>query len=137
MRAYGEMVALLWDDGDVASALALEDLWNDLGDVRAFELLCAYPMSAFEDPDSAAPFKRVCEQHSSVIPSEGYSLLTDDGERTRAVARLQQETAVAARRGPAPARAARGPRRARLRRRADRASATAAPSTCTSSASGR
>ncbi len=94
LRAYGEMVALLWDDGDVSSALALEDLWNDLGDVRAFELLCAYPMRAFEDPDSAAAFQRVCEQHSSVIPSEGYSLLTREDERTRAVARLQQETAA-------------------------------------------
>ena len=92
LRAYGEMVALLWDDGDVASALALEDLWNDLADVRAFELLCAYPMRAFEDTDSAAAFQRVCEQHTSVIPSEGYSLLTGEVARTRAVARLQQET---------------------------------------------
>jgi len=94
IRAYGEMVALLWDDGDIASALALEDLWNDLGDRRAFELLCAYPMSAFEDPDSAAAFHRVCEQHTSVIPSESYSLLTDESERARVVARLQQETAA-------------------------------------------
>jgi diguanylate cyclase (GGDEF)-like protein len=94
IRAYGEMVALLWDDGDVASALALEDLWNDLGEVRAFELLCAYPMRAFEDPGSAAAFARVCAQHTKVIPSEGWSLLPDDAERTRAVARLQQETAA-------------------------------------------
>ena len=93
MRVYGEMVALLWDDGDVASALALEDLWNDLASERAFELLCAYPMRAFDDPDSAGDFKRICEQHTSVIPSEGYSLLAGDAERTRAVARLQQETA--------------------------------------------
>ena len=94
LRAYGEMVALLWDDGNIAAALALEDLWNHLGDVRAFELLCAYPMRAFEDPGSGAAFQRVCEQHSAVIPSEGYSLLTDDGDRARAVARLQQETAA-------------------------------------------
>jgi diguanylate cyclase (GGDEF)-like protein len=94
MRVYGEMVALLWDDGDVASALALEDLWNDLGEVRTFELLCAYPMSAFNDPDSAAAFRRICDQHTSVIPSEGYSLLTGEAERTRAIARLQQESAA-------------------------------------------
>jgi diguanylate cyclase (GGDEF)-like protein len=93
LRVYGEMVALLWDDGDVASALALEDLWNDLGEERAFELLCAYPMRTFEDPSSAEAFQRVCDQHTTVIPSEGYSLLTGEAERTRAVARLQQETA--------------------------------------------
>jgi diguanylate cyclase (GGDEF)-like protein len=94
MRVYGEMVALLWDDGDVESALALEDLWNDLGEVRTFELLCAYPMTAFDDPDSAAAFKRICDQHTSVIPSEGYSLLSGERERTRAIARLQQESAA-------------------------------------------
>ncbi len=94
MRVYGEMVALLWDDGDMASAIALEDLWNDIGEVRTFELLCAYPMRAFDDPASAAAFKQICDQHTSVIPSEGYSLLAGEEERTRAVARLQQETAA-------------------------------------------
>jgi diguanylate cyclase (GGDEF)-like protein len=93
MRVYGEMVALLWDDGDVASALALEDLWNELGEVRTFELLCAYPMRAFDDPASAAAFKRICDQHTEVIPSEGYSLLTGEADRGRAVARLQQASA--------------------------------------------
>ncbi len=93
LRAYGEMVALLWDDGNIAAALALEDLWNELGYLRAFELLCAYPMRAFEDPESAAAFQRICDQHTKVIPSEGYSLLGDEGQRSRAVARMQQETA--------------------------------------------
>jgi len=92
ISVYGEMVALLWEDGDVASALALEDLWNDLAHVRAFRLLCAYPMRAFDDPASADAFKRICEQHTAVIPSEGYSLLPDPAERTRAVAGLQRET---------------------------------------------
>jgi diguanylate cyclase (GGDEF)-like protein len=94
LRVYGEMVALLWDDGNVPAALALEDLWNDFGAVRTFELLCAYPMRSFEDPDCAAAFQRVCEQHSTVIPSEGYSLVQSDDQRERVVARLQQETAA-------------------------------------------
>ena len=94
IRAYGEMVALLWDDGDVASALALEDLWNELAHDHEFTLLCAYPLSAFEEPASAAAFQRICEQHTKVIPSEGYSLLDDPLERSRAVARLQQESAA-------------------------------------------
>jgi len=93
MRVYGEMVALLSDDGDFASALALEDLWNDLGELREFELLCAYPMRAFDDPSSAEAFTRICDQHTEVIPTEGYSLLPGEAERGRAVARLQQENA--------------------------------------------
>ena len=91
MRVYGEMVALLWDDGDVVSALALEDFWNDLAGERTFKLLCAYPMRAFDDPASADAFRWICDQHSTVIPSEGYSRLPDGPDRPRAVARLQQE----------------------------------------------
>ncbi len=93
VRIYGEMVALLWDAGDVPSAIALEDLWNDLAATHAFALLCAYPMSAFESAESEAGFRRVCEQHTAVIPGESYSLLDGD-DRDRAVARLQQETAA-------------------------------------------
>jgi diguanylate cyclase (GGDEF)-like protein len=94
IRAYGEMVALLWDDGDVSSAMALEDLWNDLSATREFMLLCAYPMRAFDDDASSAAFKRICDQHTDVIPSEGYSQLAHPAERSRAVAQLQQQTAA-------------------------------------------
>src|SRR5437879_6251148 len=30
VHAFGEMVALLWDEGNVAAAIELESLWNDL-----------------------------------------------------------------------------------------------------------
>ncbi len=90
VNVYGEMVALLWADGDVASAIALEDLWNRLATVRSFDLLCAYPMSTFDDEGSAEAFKRMCEQHTSVIPAEGYSLLPDAEGQRRHVAALQR-----------------------------------------------
>ena len=90
VRIYGEMVALLWDAGDVSSAIALEDLWNELATVHPFALLCAYPMRAFED-EASAVFARICDQHSTVIPSESYSLLHGADEQQRTVARLQQE----------------------------------------------
>ncbi len=93
VRVYGEMVALLWDAGDVAAAIALEDLWNDLAATRDFALLCAYPMRSFADKASAGAFQRICEQHTTVIPSEGYSLLDGADQEQRAVARLQQEIA--------------------------------------------
>ena len=91
MRVYGEMVALLWDGGDVASALALEDLWNDLAGVREFALLCAYPMHSFDEEGSAAAFERICDQHTNVISSDAYSLLPDAAQQSRAIARMQQE----------------------------------------------
>ncbi|MDP1849961.1 MAG: EAL domain-containing protein [Solirubrobacteraceae bacterium] len=94
VRVYGEMVALLWADGETEAAIALEGLWNDLADRHEFALLCAYPMAAFKDAASAAAFQRVCGTHTTVIPSEGYSLLDGADDKRREVARLQQENAA-------------------------------------------
>ncbi len=94
LRVYGEMVVLLWEAGDADSTLALEDLWNDFAAVRAFQLLCAYPMRVFDDEHDSAAFERICEQHTAVIPTESYSLLVDPAQRSRAIARLQQQTSA-------------------------------------------
>jgi hypothetical protein len=66
LRIYGEMVAVLWDQGNVAAAIALEDLWNDLATRHPFSLFCAYPVSAF-DTEKTEQFRKVCGQHSRVI----------------------------------------------------------------------
>jgi PAS domain S-box-containing protein len=91
VRVYGEMVALLWAAGNTAAAIALEHLWYELAQTHEFALLCAYPMCAFKDAASIAAFELVCGAHSTVIPSEGYSLLEGADEKRREVARLQQE----------------------------------------------
>ena len=67
VRIYGEMVAVSWDQGNVAAALTLEDLWNDLGTIHPFSLFCAYPIHAFDTEASAEPFQTICRQHSRVI----------------------------------------------------------------------
>lgn len=65
VRIYGEMVALLWDQGDVTGALAVEDLWNDLGRRSPFTLFCAYPMQSVEA--SPGGQDAICEHHSAVV----------------------------------------------------------------------
>ena len=71
VRIYGEMVALLWAEGNVAAAIALEDLWNELSGARPFSLLCGYPTTAFDPVESTASFRVLCEQHSRVNVSGG------------------------------------------------------------------
>jgi hypothetical protein len=66
LRIYGEMVALMWDEGNQAAALRLESLWNDLSDTHPFTLLCAYPLSSIEWAPDADPFRGICSTHSSV-----------------------------------------------------------------------
>ena len=70
IRIYGEMVAVLWAAGNIAAALALEDLWNQLQERETFELLCAYPTSLFDSDDAMEPFRRLCDQHTRVVPIE-------------------------------------------------------------------
>jgi len=64
VRAFGEMVALLWADGLRDGALRLEDLWNDLSLDLPFGLLCAYPDCVFDDADDASALLDICGRHS-------------------------------------------------------------------------
>ncbi len=107
---YGEMVALLLGGGDIASTIALEDMWNELAAVHSFSLLCAYPLQAFDDGGRRDAFRHICTQHGTVIPAESYSLAATTDQQQRIVAALQQEAAAL---------------RAELRRRRQRAAQAA------------
>lgn len=66
VRVFGEMVAVLWAEGNIAGALALEELWNGLAESHPFQLFCAYPAGGFED--HLAPLREICRLHTHVIP---------------------------------------------------------------------
>jgi hypothetical protein len=70
IAAFGEMVALLWAEGNIEAALQLEEFWNRLADVYSFSLCCAYPMSGFVGNPHAAPFLKICAQHTHIFPAE-------------------------------------------------------------------
>ncbi len=71
VRAFGEMVALLWDQGNVPGAIALESLWNDLADLHRFSLLCAYPTTGLAAAE-LRDLNDVCQLHTVVRPPSGY-----------------------------------------------------------------
>lgn len=71
VRVFGEMVAVLWARGDIAGAVALESLWNELALERSFSLLCAYPTDTL-DGGGLLELTRVCALHSRVVPPTGY-----------------------------------------------------------------
>ena len=91
VRAFGEMVALVWADGKREAALRLEALWNDLNQRLRFSLCCAYPLNGFSSALDGQYLARVCAEHSQVIPAESYSALADPGERQRTITYLQQK----------------------------------------------
>jgi signal transduction histidine kinase len=89
VRAYGEMVDLLWKDGNTDGAIRLEELWNDLAASYSFSLLCAYAMGNFYKESHAADFQRICHAHSHVLPTERYTQADDPG-RMLEISLLQQ-----------------------------------------------
>jgi PAS domain S-box-containing protein len=91
VRAFGEMVALLWSAGNHAGAIRLEQLWNELAQSHAFALFCAYSMDSFGCEAHAIPFTEICRHHSRVIPAESYAALDSPDERMREISRLQQK----------------------------------------------
>jgi anti-sigma regulatory factor (Ser/Thr protein kinase) len=72
VRIYAEMVALLWDAGDVALAIELEALWNELGARLPFSLLCGYPASVLCGPDGAGAVPDVCRLHAAVADQRSF-----------------------------------------------------------------
>lgn len=65
LRAYGEMVNVLWKDGNPEAAIRLEMFWNRLAQRYGFALLCGYSMSNFYKETRG--FEAICRQHTHVV----------------------------------------------------------------------
>ena len=66
VRAFGEMVALLWAQGHHGATVRLEHLWHEFCEVQALPLFCAYPRAGFtEDADKS--IRDLCALHSRVV----------------------------------------------------------------------
>ncbi len=47
VRIFGQMVDVLWQQGERDAAVRLEKLWNQLAQTQEFSLLCAYAIGNF------------------------------------------------------------------------------------------
>jgi len=66
VRAFGEMVAILWARGQNGATVRLEHLWNGIMESEAFSLFCAYPRSGFTQ-DANTSIREICAMHSRVV----------------------------------------------------------------------
>lgn len=87
IRAYGEMVDLLWSAGNRRAAIRLEQMWTALQRKRPFSLLCAYALNGF---DRISDIRDVCAEHdeASGVPADAAAgvLGLAESESARAVA---------------------------------------------------
>jgi hypothetical protein len=72
VRAYGEMVDVLWKAGQTVASTRLEMLWNNLAASHMFSLLCGYAMGNFYKD---AAVEEICSHHSHVVSDSGHAVL--------------------------------------------------------------
>jgi hypothetical protein len=74
IRAFGEMVSILWRQGLKEATLELERLWTRFCSRYPLSLFCAYSQSDFErDPDGIG---HVCHEHGKLLAGSARQLTT-------------------------------------------------------------
>ena len=66
VRAYGEMVDILAQRGDLKDAVRLEGLWNDLSERVPIFLMCGYSAAHFVSTSTHRALLEICKAHSGV-----------------------------------------------------------------------
>ncbi len=68
VRAFGEMVAILWERNNLAGLLQLEKYWHGLVNEQSFSLYCAYPKTLFDRSSShKEAIDKICDCHSLAV----------------------------------------------------------------------
>jgi hypothetical protein len=66
VRAYGEMVDILAERGDINEALELEELWNRAGEMVPLSLMCGYSAAHFVAASTHRGLRDICLTHTDV-----------------------------------------------------------------------
>lgn len=69
VRAFGEMVALLWKDGNQEGVAQLEKMWDDLIRDYHVSLYCAYPRMHFDKSIHGDMLSAIDKLHATVTPA--------------------------------------------------------------------
>jgi hypothetical protein len=75
VRWWGEMVNVLWERGDVAASMGLEDLFHKLAHDHEIAIFCSFLMDNFNGEVHARMLPRLGQNHSHIIPVEDYARL--------------------------------------------------------------
>lgn len=68
IRAFGEMVALLWEKGNQTGMIKLEEYWHDLVKNHSFSLYCAYPETLFDSSNGhKEAIDKICSCHALAV----------------------------------------------------------------------
>jgi hypothetical protein len=77
VRAFGEMVDILWNDDRRDAAAALEHLWNEVCRAEPFVSLCAYRIDPLDRDAYGGHVEVICSTHTHLIPDRDYDRFDD------------------------------------------------------------
>jgi hypothetical protein len=75
VRWWGEMVNLLWEQGNVAASMSLEDQFDRLAEHHEIAIFCSFIMDNFNSEVQSRLLPRLGQNHSHLIPVEDYARL--------------------------------------------------------------
>lgn len=75
VRWWGEMVNVLWEQGNVAASMGLEDLFHKLAHQNDIAIFCSFFMDNFDGEIHTRMLPRLGQNHSHLIPVEDYARL--------------------------------------------------------------
>src|SRR5207249_5058658 len=67
VRAFGEMVGVLWAEGNRPAAIRVEEFWNDLMRGNGFSLFCGYPIDLFGNEGEMEGLHSVLGTHTHLL----------------------------------------------------------------------
>ena len=75
VRWWGEMVNVLWEQGNVAASMNLEDQFDRLAKHHEIAIFCSFVMDNFDNEVQSRLLPRLGQNHSHLIPVEDYARL--------------------------------------------------------------
>jgi MEDS: MEthanogen/methylotroph, DcmR Sensory domain len=72
VRAFGEMVSILWSQVATTATTRLENMWSTCCETELMSVFCAYPRSGFTG-DVRHDIMHICGSHHKVIANSGTS----------------------------------------------------------------
>jgi PAS domain S-box-containing protein len=69
LRAYGDMVGVLWEMGNCSAAVRLEEFWNRLLGTIGFRLYCGCPIDVFGEEFQTSLIDDLLCAHTHLVPS--------------------------------------------------------------------
>jgi len=94
VRWWGEMVNVLYVDGNGRASTRLEEFFDDVAHESSIPIFCSFSMDKFDPEIYDGALQNVCRTHAHLIPAENYELHRECVDRAIAEVFAGQEDSL-------------------------------------------